>query len=361
MAILIKEISSAEEAYSSFLDFPVAGRVAGPSVTLAGWFVLPKTVQNVRVAISLKNLDNKHLSEAAVGERTDVQAGTSLVEGVTTHGYEGRVHGYDLPSTFDLDVWAFYEHGGEAQAIVLASVVGTNRRDEIEIAPEPRLSPVYVIGLARSGTTVLMRMLGAHPAVVCGDKYPMELCVSTFHARLARLAASTADFSAYTKSHLFSEDEVLGPNPFASLNHVDRGILDEILQISSGAFSRAAVEASEAWYRIIANHDGGRRAALFVEKSQPGRALVTALNVYPRARCIVLVRDPREAFLSRTRFNRKRGTKDFGEQSAMDINHWAQMHVEEHRALLFDHEALRDRVVQVIRYEDLMEEPDRIL
>lgn len=359
MSVVVETIASTVGSDTSFVDLPSPGPTVGPCVTVAGWFVIAKRARDVRVIVSLRTLGDKRLTEAIVGPRNDVHAGVLLADDVTAYGYEARVHGYDLPPKFELEVRSHFEQEEQPQEILLASIAGTNQLH----APtrEAAFAPVYVVGLARSGTTVLTRMIGAHPAIACGDKYPLELCASAFYAKMARLAASTADLAGYSKSNLFAENDLLGPNPFASLNHVDRDVLDEIVRQSSDVYIRAAADATDAWYGTLARTHLSKRAALFVEKSQPGSVLVSSLNVYPRARCILLVRDPRDSFLSKARFNRKRGTKDFGERVARDVAHWAELHIEDHRALIDHYGAFRERFVEVVRYEDLMDNPLQVM
>lgn len=357
MTILIETIASAVGSDLSFVDLPTPGAVVGPCLTAAGWFVLPKAARDVRVLISLRNLGDKLLVSAVVGSRPDVHAEVQLPEDVVACGYEAQIHGYDLPPEFELEVRAYFEDV-ETTETLLASIIGTK-------SPEARVQksafdPIYVVGLARSGTTVLTRMIGAHPAIACGDKYPLELCASAFYAKMARLAASTADLSGYSKSNLFAENDTLGPNPFASLNHLDRDTLLRVVRASSDVYVQAAADATDAWYAAIAGSDR-ERTPYFVEKSQPGRVLVSSLNVFPRARCVLLVRDPRDSFLSKIRFNRKRGTKDFGELVARDFTHWAELHVQDHCALLDHHVAFQRRFADVVRYEDLMTDPREVL
>jgi hypothetical protein len=137
--------------------------------------------------------------------------------------------------------------------------------------------------------------------------------------------------------------------------------LDQVLSASASLFIAAAASANDSWYEKIAKSDLTKSPTVFLEKTVPNQTLVTTLNVYPNARGIILVRDPREIFLSRIRFNIKRGRKDFGEQVARDHEHWAQMHIDECNSLLHLHRAFADRMISVVRYEDLMSDAASVL
>jgi hypothetical protein len=347
------------DAPQSVLDFPRPGPVAGGPLKVAGWFKLQSGLRTVRVQVCLREFGNKILWEAEVTERHDVRLALALGTDVVAFGYDLLLHKLDLPSAFTLDVWVEYGDARPLTRLVLATIHGTNTAGDAVL--EAVLAPLYILGLGRSGTTALMKMLGRHPSIVCGEKYPLEICVSTFHAKMTRIASSFAEHDAFSMARLFSDEQTIGPNPFASLAHVDREVMNEVLESTCTMFGNVASEANDIWYSAIAARDQTKSAKFFVEKTVPNQALVNALNVYPTARCIVLVRDPRDIFLSRIRFNKKRGTRDFGEQVARDTAHWAEMHIDECRSLFRIHESFRNRVIKVIRYEDLMTNTAEIL
>ena len=263
----------------SEVDFPQVGPLCGTNLCFAGWFVLQGAPPQVRVEVVLKEFNNKTLSKGVAVERPDVAASIEVEPGSASYGYELRLHRYDLPPSFNLEVWAYFEANGEAYGVVVCAVAGTNVADEYMNGPQ--LSPLYVIGLGRSGTTALMRMLSVHPEIICGSNYPLELCISTYHAKNAKIVASIANHEIFSTPQIFS-GPLSGPNPFASLEYVDRFVLDEILDRTNRLGVAHAIQLNEIWYRTLASRDNKRLPKYFAEKSVP-EIIVTALNMYPRA------------------------------------------------------------------------------
>lgn len=356
----VAPVQMAEHDLDSGIDFPVVGEVVSGFVALAGWFTLRGSPSAVRVIVTIPEFGNKVVGDTMATERADVKTVRRLAPEVIPYGYHFRIHRLDLPPAFTLRVLAFCDESDPTLSKMVASIGGTNVPEDALGGPHD-LSPLYVVGLGRSGTTALMRMFASHPELACGDKYPLELCVSTFHAKLARLGASFADLTSYTMPQVFSGEPLVGPNPFASLDYLDRPLLDRTLAATTKVFATTAIQANNVWYEEIARQNPSKRPIYFVEKSVPDQGLVTALNLYSKSVAIILVRDPRDIFLSRIRFNRKRGSKDFGEQVAEGWSQWADMQVLECNSLLRIHEAFRSRIVCVVRYEDLMTDPRSVL
>jgi hypothetical protein len=350
-----------EDGVGTSLDLPECGTILGAYITIAGWFTLETDMQGnaPEIIVLLSEFRDKMMGSATASERKDVMRGNVVSSGHIAVGFELRVNSLDLPPKFTLEVRARALKASMRREWTICIIQGCLQ--QVKLSKLRKFRPIYIIGLGRSGTTVLMRMLGEHPSIVVGQKYPLELCVSTYHARLARLACMFSDYSTYSQSDLFSERAVIGANPFSSLDYVDRVPLDWISAATADLFAEAAAMANDVWYDVLARELGKAYATCFVEKVVPGDQLVTDLNAYADARGIVLVRDLRDVFLSRMRFNRKRGDKAFGAESARDDTHWMEMLLDEARSLMCVHQAYLNRFVTIVRYEELMSDPEGTL
>jgi hypothetical protein len=350
-----------ESGVGTSLELPKCGTIPGAYITIAGWFTLETEMQGnePEIIVLLSEFRYKMMASVTTAERKDVMRGNVVSAGHIAVGFELRVNSLDLPPKFTLEARARVLKPGLHREWRICIIRGC--LDQIKLSQVSKFRPVYIMGLGRSGTTVLMRMLGEHPSIVVGPKYPLELCVSTYHARLARLACTFSDCSTYSQSDLFSEKSVVGANPFSSLDYVDRIALDRVTAATAEIFVQAAVRANDVWYEVLAAELGKTYAMCFLEKAVPGEQLVTDLNSYIDARGIVLVRDLRDVFLSRMRFNQKRSHKGFGAEAARNDIHWMEMFLEEARSLMCLHQAYLGRFVAIVRYEELMSDPEGTL
>ena len=92
------------------------------------------------------------------------------------------------------------------------------QRRPLTTAYAPRLQPLLVTSLGRMGTTLLMRMLAAHPGVVTYDRPPYEARGGKYWLHVLKTLAAPADASkrvgAPMEFHL--EPLAAGGNPFYS-------------------------------------------------------------------------------------------------------------------------------------------------
>lgn len=202
---------------------------------------------------------------------------------------------------------------------------------EAEHVPDrPDLQPVFIVGVPRSGTTWVMRMLAEHP-----EAWPL------------------------VETYMFS--------PYRGLGALLRGFPEdprperedpEWLPAGLGRmFSRAELIAelrllAERWLRMASARD-----ARFVIEKSPGHLAVVALiaEVLPRARFVHIVRDGRDVAVSMVAA--RRSWSPFQERNARRAlraaaDDWAQGMDQGQEART----ALGDRLLE-IRYEGLHADP----
>jgi hypothetical protein len=208
------------------------------------------------------------------------------------------------------------------------------------------LTPILVAGYGRSGTTVLMNLLGAEPRVAFDRCYPNENRYLTYFAKLALLTGRRGagprfgpeQLCDFDDSHFGSfpwptnpqpgREPPLAPPPAAWLTALWGAFADEVRRRQPGATHFA--EKAPAW-------------------------LPAALRDRLPGRTLHLIRDPRDVFLSANAFNRARGALGFGRGAVdSDLDHARNLA----HALLLYHEnerADRGRADGLrVRYEDLI-------
>jgi len=202
-------------------------------------------------------------------------------------------------------------------------------------------APIFVVGIARSGTTLLSAMLSAHPRLDCGPE-------SRFFARFRHLG---------TRERERLLDPLLWPRPavdfIASLRNQGHPITDlfglSLPEIGTYLLGREPSVAAmlESLTVLHARRAG---AARWIEKTPRHLLMTDTLRaLWPDAAIVRIVRDPRDVALSLARV-------PFAKESVVGN----LVRIDE------DDRASRERVesdprAMTLRYEDLVSEPEREL
>lgn len=216
-------------------------------------------------------------------------------------------------------------------------------RRDIEVATdEPTSAPLGITSLGRSGSTLLMKALGAHPDIAVAGDYPHEARVVAYallRRKLAversnfgdtRIAVAVPPFESLDAAHPKSGESPSGPPTPFELPSVDAATRDYV---------------TDAYSRLC----GGRRR--FV--AEKGIPILQAREVFPDTREILLVRDFRDVLASALAFNAKRGFDDFGRQLVDTDEEFVEVVATRARNLARVWSQDR-RPVELVRYEDLV-------
>jgi Sulfotransferase family len=203
--------------------------------------------------------------------------------------------------------------------------------------------PVVGVRVAegRSGTTLLMQLLGTGHGVVFDDRYPAEYRWLSYFARMADRMLEPFDAARHPDAtgFFFDAERAWGPVPFDS-DLVDRS------RLASGV-----LEGMWAAWSAEVRH---RRpeAALYAEKVAVDIETI-ALTAIP-LRVIDLVRDPRDVLASIRSFT-ARGVAGFGRRHDQDELEYVEQFVSTISAgveRMTATPATVDRLI--VRYEDLI-------
>src|SRR5215218_4928153 len=301
------------------------------------------------------------LAMATTGLPTpEVAARHPGVPGAEACGFTLLVDTLGLPRRFEFRVRAALPDGSR----VKVATIGGERR-ALSTAYTPRLQPLLVTSLGRMGTTVLMRMLSAHPGVVAYDRPPYEARGGQYWLHVLKTLAAPTDASkqvgAPMEFHL--EPLAAGGNPFYSASFA---AWPEVEAWSGSAYVEEVAafcqRSIDGWYLATAAAQGQAIAPLvyFAEKHFPDAYPTLMRELYPAARELFLVRDFRDMLASMRAYNARKGFGDFGRETAQSDVTWL---AELHRGVVALRDSWRDRGEpgSLVRYEDLVRDPEATL
>src|SRR5215210_7383658 len=301
------------------------------------------------------------LAMATTGLPTpEVGARHPNVPGAEACGFTLLVDTLGLPQRFEFRVRAALPDGSR----VKVAAIGGERRT-LTTAYAPRLQPLLVTSLGRMGTTLLMRMLAAHPGVVTYARPPYEARGGKYWLHVLKTLAAPTDprkrVGAPMEFHL--EPLAAGGNPFysaafAAWPQVEAWSGSTYVE-ELAAFCQRSIDG---WYLATATAQEQAHEPLvyFAEKHFPDAYPRLMRELYPGARELFLVRDFRDMIASMRAYNARKGFGDFGRKSAQSDATWL---AELRRGVVALRDAWRDRGEpgSLVRYEDLVRAPDTTL
>lgn len=247
----------------------------------------------------------------------------------------------------------------DGSRVKLALISGERR--PLQTGYLPRLQPLLVNSFGRTGTTLLMRMLAAHPAVVAYARPPYEARGGKYWMHVLKTLAAPTDarkrVGAPMEFHL--EPLAAGGNPFYSATFA---AWPEVEAWSGSTYvedlAAFCQRSIDGWYLATAAAQGQAIEPLvyFAEKHFPDAYPRLMRDLYPGARELFLVRDFRDMIASMQAYNKRIGAGHFGRDKAGSDEAWLDYL---HQNFLVLRAAWRDRGEpgSLVRYEDLVRDP----
>lgn len=214
----------------------------------------------------------------------------------------------------------------------------TESPDRAPALPGRTDQPVFVVGVPRSGTTLLGAMLCAHSRLSCG---PETHFFTALRGADCRLLCKARGWPAPALTFLYSIEQ--GGRPVPENYGLSREEIADYLRRRPPTLTSTLASLTEQYMR----RSGKQR---WVEKTPNQLTEVRRIRaLFPRAPILRIIRDPRDVALSLTRV--PWGTSSFLE----GLCYWR--HFDEASAAFFE----TDRQGYTLRYEDLVADPEKEL
>jgi hypothetical protein len=345
--------SGTEALAGCALDAPVAGGGASGganyALDLRGWVV---GSGSPAVAVEVLH-DGTCLWQVPLHERPDIAANAGL-NAPALCGFYATVNTLRLGREFTLAIRAVLD---DESRVEFAAVRG--RRRELRPRFEPKLAPLMVTTLGRTGSTIVVRLLAAHQDVVAYPPFQDEPRVASYWIDVLLALSEPASYRRQLAPGRGGE----GPWWLGGQMPMPRAKWPRDLQESIGAAAIEQLagfcqERIEMVYEAIASEFGVPDARYFVEKYWATSTVPSLMwELYEHPREIFVVRDFRDMACSMKAFDEKRGFAAFGRQRVTsDEQHVVEQLAPRVGSLLDQWQRRSDRA-HLIRYEELVARP----
>ena len=294
-------------------------------------------------------------------ERADVRGRFPTVPGAESAGFYTALNTLRLPPSFEVFVRAVLSDGTRRG---IGSFEG--RRERLEPQADSKLDPVMVTSLGRSGSTLMMGLLAAHPEIVAHQPHDYEPRVASYWMKVLM---SLSDPSSYLNQldpagNVETDDWWLRGQQGA--RELSERVGDEQMARWIGGdgvrtLAAACRQRIDELYLRIAEQERGGGARRFAEKFLPDAAAALTCEMYPRAKEILLVRDFRDMVCSALAYGRKRAFLGLGRDLAIDEAEYVREPVRNSVLRLVRTWERRRDTAYLVRYEDLVQAPEETL
>lgn len=294
----VNRFSNDDLITAAYLDCPQTGPVDGCVFEVSGW------VASTAPVAHLEFIHDGIVIARCVPTlpRPDVASVSGSPPPV---GFWKAIGTVGLAPAFTIWMRAVFEDGQQA---FIAEIRG---RQQLTSPFTASMQPIMVTSAGRSGSTWLMRMLAEHPDIIVHEQFPYESFICSYWMHFLNVLATPGDNSQVESLQFWQHSNRLPPFPyfFVAPSHrddptgaqpiLDRWYFDQVEELAGVA--QAAVES---FYRKYASERKHTKPAFFAEKIVPaGHCRWIMQQLYPRAREIYLVRDPRDYLASVLAFN----------------------------------------------------------
>jgi hypothetical protein len=325
----------------------------GYTLSISGWVhAAPDAPAKVHVI----SQERAVASAPVTFPRPDAAAQLSL-DAEQPLGFLTEISVLGLPRTFELTLEVELADGRQ---FAFAAITGA--RQPLARRFEPAVCPIFVTNIGRCGSTLLMSLLGGHPRVVMHDLYPYETRALGYWAHMLKVLSEPANHSRSASPNTYEDDAFwVGRHPHNMRPVVEPDAVRRFLRRDYvERLAEFCQSSTEGFYKSVSEAQGVEDPVYFAEKRNPRVSARITSDLYPEAREIFLVRDPRDMVCSMISFYEKTQLVSFGrDRNGSDATFVADIA----RALrdLIRHMHERAEGTIVVRYEDLVEDTPAVL
>ncbi len=278
-------------------DYPVAGAQSDScSLDIGGWALGRES------AVEAVEVSHQHrvIRQTEVWmPRTDVADKLSIKNAdlrarAAASGFHASVSLLGLPESFLLQIEAVF---ADRTRVIIGTVAGT--RCKFAPAYQPKLLPITLTHLARSGSTWLTHLLAEHPGVVVHRRYPFEDVTALYGMRLFDVLATPCNPLQQKDVHEMKDTlNHIGPLPLFC-QHEDPPMHAWVRQQYVERLASFSMEWVDAFYTEVAARQKKPQARYYSEKLfQNSRHSDFFAEMYPAGREVFLIRDFRDVLCS---------------------------------------------------------------
>ncbi len=220
---------------------------------------------------------------------------------------------------------------------------------DIQNSYTEKVSPIKLLSLGRTGTTLFMNMLSAHPKIGVNNFFN-ESNISSYYLNNIKYTYPTIQRNNYTE----------GMANLENIKTIEDGNFIEFPFINNDSWynylypkklTKFAKETIDDYYLNASSDD----ISYFAEKGVVHDPTLTLMNqLYKKPKYIFLIRDFRDMYASIINFNKKRGFKAFGmENYKTDEEYIESLGRYCNNSFINAYENLKDKSM-LVKYEDLI-------
>ncbi|WP_028626753.1 sulfotransferase family protein [Metapseudomonas resinovorans] len=359
----IELLSLPEEVEGFSLDAPTANaQYNGHSLPIAGW----ASGRSPYVVPSIEIMNGETLLKRVPIQvpRPDVADYLKKAPGAgNKFGFHGFIGTLGLHNSTRLDI-VLNIYDPRDQSRVKKNVATIRGKKNNSLLTESKYQPLMLTAIGRSGTTLVMQILGEHNKILTSNFYPYEVKQSAYWMHLLKVLNDPADFDNSSHPDKFESNlGLIGHNPYThqesmrQFKEPDR-FYDYYNKKLPRELVKFSVSRIEEFYDLIAASEKRPDAVYFAEKFLPTHLQPMFNDVFTKPKEIILTRDFRDMICSAQSFNEKRNSQAFGRERASDEFDWVHRIFSTGARRVV--EAWEDRKYSAIhvRYEDLILEPE---
>lgn len=214
-------------------------------------------------------------------------------------GFDSAISIIGLPKIFRIDLIIVFENGEKE---TLGYIEG--KRESLQTNYEPKIHPIILCAIGRSGTTRTMQLLSEHPQIIAEKIFPYEHHCALYWMHAFKVLSGPANhFSSANIDHGDMDWNSVGHNPFFSFASIDNPVklnwlgYTHINQLA-GFFQKTIDE-----YYMCLSGENKNNIKCFLEKWHIGFSDPFILqNLYKEEKIFIQVRDFRDILCSHKSF-----------------------------------------------------------
>jgi len=340
------------------IDYPVAGAGSDSyAIEIRGWAVgADAPVTAIEVMLGARDTTLK----ASAGEpRPDLAGGFPDAAQAERSGFRTLVGVLENRAKFGLEIYARLSDGSRTR---IGRIEG--ERCPISSGFDPTIQPLMLNTIGRSGSTWLAWVLSCHPEVVGYRPMRFETRVATYWTSVFQgLSQPRSYLSQLVTTDLESDRRWWLGDGARTTPRIDDPPLEGWLGSEATEELAEMCQARiESFFRRLAADQGKPDARFFLEKFLLEPVVLDLLTeIYSETREIILVRDFRDIVSSVLAFNRKRGFQAFGREHVDSDAEYIRSVAAKQALGVFQRWEEKKGRAHLIRYEDLLTEPEPTL